>query len=71
MSMSDRSLSLNGWDIRHNAEVAWIPWGANSDAYVNILGEADGYTVALIRADTGYTTAPHEHAHAEFLLLPP
>jgi anti-sigma factor ChrR (cupin superfamily) len=58
-----------GWDICHQADVEWTPWGANGDARAKILAQADGYTVALIRADTGYKTPPHEHAYAEFFHL--
>jgi uncharacterized protein len=66
---SDHAPSPDGWDICHRADVEWTPWGVNSDARAKILAEADGYTVALIQADTGYKTAPHEHAYAEFFHL--
>lgn len=61
--------SLEHWDIRHLAEVEWLPWGSQGNARVKILGEADGYTVALIQAEAGYQTPEHEHAHAEFFYL--
>src|SRR5215475_10165174 len=60
---------LDNWDVRHGAEVDWMPWGNQGNAEAKILGEADGYMVALIQADAGYQTAPHDHAHAEFFYL--
>ena len=68
MTNSD-ALSPDGWNIGHEADVEWTPWGANSDARAKVFAEADGYTIALIHADTGYRTAPHEHAYAEFFYL--
>ena len=61
--------SLDGWDIGHHTDIEWTPWGANGDARAKVLAEADGYTVALIQADTGYKTPPHAHAYAEFFHL--
>jgi quercetin dioxygenase-like cupin family protein len=61
--------SLDGWDIRHAGEAPWLPWGSGTGARARILGEADGYTVALVEAGAGYRGLPHEHAHAEFLYL--
>lgn len=69
MTTTDQSPSLDGWDIRQGADVEWTPWGATNDARAKILGEADGYTVALVHADAGYKSAPHEHAYAEFFFL--
>jgi quercetin dioxygenase-like cupin family protein len=69
MTNANEDLSLEGWDVRHGADVEWAPWGVNRDARVKVLAEADGYTIALIQADKGYRTAPHEHAHAEFFYL--
>jgi quercetin dioxygenase-like cupin family protein len=69
MTNSNESPSLERWDIRHGADVEWSPWGANDDARMKVLGEADGYTVALIHADKGYRAVPHEHAYAEFFYL--
>jgi quercetin dioxygenase-like cupin family protein len=66
---TNQSPSLDRWDICHSADADWAPWGGNGNARVKILAEADGYTVALIHADTGYTTAPHEHTYAEFFHL--
>jgi len=61
--------SLDGWDICHHADVEWTPWGSSGDARVKVLAAADGYTVALIHADTGYKTPAHEHSYAEFFHL--
>jgi quercetin dioxygenase-like cupin family protein len=69
MTTTDQAPTPDGWDISHPADVEWAPWGANGEARVKVLAEADGYTVALIQADTGYTTLPHEHTYAEFLHL--
>jgi hypothetical protein len=69
MTNTNEFPSLERWDVRHGAEVEWSPWGANNDARAKFLGEADGYTIALIRAERGYRTLPHEHAFAEFFYL--
>jgi mannose-6-phosphate isomerase-like protein (cupin superfamily) len=61
--------SLESWDIRHQDDVEWLPWGSEGNARVKILGEADGYTVAVVQADAGYKTPPHQHAYAEFFYL--
>ena len=57
------------WDIRSGLDAPWVPWGGGTKARAKILGEADGYTVTLIEAETGYRGTPHEHAHAEFFYL--
>lgn len=69
MTASRNTPSLENWDIRHGKEIEWLPWGSEGNARVKILGEADGYTVAIIQADAGYTTLEHQHAHAEFFYL--
>jgi uncharacterized protein len=61
--------SLEKWDIRKAADVEWTPWGDQGNARAKILGEADGHTVALVQADAGYKSAPHDHAHPEFFYL--
>lgn len=58
--------SLQGWVITHNADTPWTPWGQDGNARAKVLGNADGYLVALIEADAGYRGTAHEHAHAEF-----
>jgi anti-sigma factor ChrR (cupin superfamily) len=62
------TVSLEGWDINHAAEVDWVPWGGGG-ARAKILGAADGYVVALVEAEAGYQGTPHDHAHAEFFYL--
>ena len=69
MSTTPETPSLDKWDMRHTAAIDWIPWGHQGNARAKILGEADGYTVALIEAEAGYRSSPHEHAHAEFFYL--
>jgi quercetin dioxygenase-like cupin family protein len=66
---TDHAPSSEGWDICHLDDVDWTPWGANGDARVKVLAQADGYTVALVHAETGYATPPHEHTFAEFFHL--
>ena len=61
--------SLEGWDIGHEAETDWMPWGEGGKARAKILGSADGYIVALVEAEAGYRGAPHEHSFAEFLYV--
>jgi quercetin dioxygenase-like cupin family protein len=61
--------SLAGWVFGNAAETDWVPWGGGDNARAKILGEADGYLVALVEADAGYQGSPHEHAHAEFFYL--
>lgn len=60
---------LDRWDIKKNAETAWLPWGEGNNVRAKVLGEADGYAVTLIEAETGYRGAAHEHTHAEFFYL--
>ncbi len=60
---------LDRWDIRTDSDAEWIPWGEGGKAKAKILGEADGYTLTVIEADTGYTGTYHEHTHAEFFYL--
>jgi quercetin dioxygenase-like cupin family protein len=61
--------SLEGWDIHHAADTDWIPWGDTGNARAKILGSGDGYIVALVEAEAGYTGTPHEHTHTEFLYV--
>jgi quercetin dioxygenase-like cupin family protein len=62
-------ISLDGWDITRGAATDWVPWGEHGDARAKVLGTADGYLVALVEADAGYTGTPHEHTNAEFLYV--
>jgi len=61
--------TLTGWDIVHDDDVEWGPWGSQGNARSKVLGTADGYSVVLVEADVGYRGDPHEHAHAEFFYL--
>ena len=65
----DSPPSLEGWDIRRDSDVDWLPWGTEGDAWSKVLGIADGYHVVVVKADPGYTAAPHEHDFPEFLYL--
>ena len=69
MSAFPESPSLDGWDMADASQVPWVPWGEGGKARAKILAQADGYTVALIEAESGYRGNPHEHAHAEFSYL--
>ncbi len=69
MTSSNQSPSADNWDIRHDSDLEWLPWGNGDKARAKILGEADGYTIALIQAEAGYETPQHQHAHAEFFYL--
>jgi hypothetical protein len=62
-------ISLDGWDVHDAGAMEWGPWGSAGNAHAKILGSADGYVVALVRAEAGYRGDPHEHAHAEFFYL--
>jgi hypothetical protein len=57
---------LYNWDIRHAPDLDWIPWGTQNKARAKVLGEVDGYTVALIQAEACYQTSAHDHAFPEF-----
>ncbi len=65
----DSPPSLEGWDIRRDCDVDWIPWGPTGDARAKILGVADGFHVVLVKTDPGYTAAPHGHDYPEFLYV--
>ena len=61
--------SLEGWHIGSAEEVDWAPWGEHGHARAKVLAHADGYFVAVVEADEGYTGTPHEHEHTEFLYV--
>jgi quercetin dioxygenase-like cupin family protein len=69
MTTSTMPISLDGWDITRAADTDWVPWGEGGHARAKVLGTADGYLVALVEADAGYTGTPHEHSNAEFLYV--
>jgi quercetin dioxygenase-like cupin family protein len=60
---------LDGWDIHTAADTPWMPWGEGGNARAKILGNGDGYTLALVEAEQGYTGTPHEHTYTEFLYV--
>ncbi len=62
-------ISLEGWDITSAASTEWVPWGSNGKATAKVLGSADGFVVALVRAEPGYAGDAHVHAHPELLYL--
>ena len=66
---ADAQPSTEGWDIHHAASTEWVPWGQSGDARAKVLGSADGYIVALVEADAGYSGDPHAHESAEFFYL--
>jgi quercetin dioxygenase-like cupin family protein len=63
------SFSLDGWSIGRFDDVEWSPWGSGGNARAKILADGDGYFLALVEAEPGYTGDAHEHAHAEFLYV--
>jgi uncharacterized protein len=65
----DTALSLDGWDMKRFDDLEWGPWGSTGDARAKILGNADGYMVALVEAQPGYKGDPHVHDFAEFFYL--
>ena len=63
------TFSLDGWSIGRFDDIGWSPWGSGGNARAKILANGDGYFLALVEAEPGYTGDPHEHAHAEFLYV--
>ena len=61
--------SLEGWDIHAGSDVSSVPWGEHGNARAKILGTGDGYVLAVVDADAGYTGTPHEHTNTEFLYV--
>jgi quercetin dioxygenase-like cupin family protein len=66
VAMTDQ---LDGWDIHHDEDTDWMPWGEGDLARAKVLGEADGFVVALVEAKAGYVGGPHEHTNPEFLYV--
>ena len=58
-----------GWDIADSGGADWTPWGSTGDARAKMLANGDGFFLALVEADAGYTGTPHEHEHTEFLYV--
>jgi uncharacterized protein len=61
--------ALAGWDIGRLEALEWTPWGSGGDARAKVLANGDGFFVALVEAEPGYTGEPHEHAYPEFLFV--
>jgi quercetin dioxygenase-like cupin family protein len=62
-------ITLDGWNIGVFDDVDWTPWGSRGDARAKVLANGDGYFVALVEAEPGYSGDPHVHAHPEFLFV--
>jgi quercetin dioxygenase-like cupin family protein len=63
------TFSLDGWNIGNADGVEWSPWGSGGNARAKILTNGDGYYVALVEAEPGYSGDAHEHGYAEFLYV--
>ena len=59
-------VSLDGWNIGSFDGVEWSPWGSGGNARAKILANGDGYYVALVEAEPGYSGDPHTHEYTEF-----
>jgi quercetin dioxygenase-like cupin family protein len=55
-----------GWDVGSADATDWVEWGGGG-ARAKVLASGDGYHVALVEAEPGYSGAPHVHDHAEML----
>lgn len=60
---------LEGWDIAQFDRVDWAPWGSDGKAQAKILAVADGFYLAYVKAEPGYSGNEHEHTHPEFLYV--
>ena len=60
---------IEGWDIVHGEEAAWVPWGSGERARAKVLGAGDGYVLAVVEADAGYVGDVHDHVHTEALVV--
>jgi quercetin dioxygenase-like cupin family protein len=60
------NVSLDGWDIGQFDDMEWSPWGSSGNARAKVLATGDGYFVALVEAEPGYTGDPHTHTYPEF-----
>lgn len=58
--------SLEGWDIAEFDQIDWVPWGSDVKARAKVLATGDGYYLAYVEAEPGYSGTEHEHAHTEF-----
>ena len=48
-------ISLDGWDIGRFDERDWSPWGSGGNARAKVLASGDGFYVALVEAEPGYS----------------
>jgi quercetin dioxygenase-like cupin family protein len=62
-------ISLENWDMKALDDVEWGPWGSGGNARAKVLASGDGYFLALVEAEPGYSGDAHEHAYAEFLYV--
>jgi quercetin dioxygenase-like cupin family protein len=60
---------VEGWDIGQFDEIEWAPWGSDGNARAKVLASADGFYLALVEAEAGYTGNQHEHTNPEFLYV--
>lgn len=60
---------MEGWDIASFEQIDWAPWGSAGNARAKVMASADGFYVALVEAEPGYSGDPHQHDHAEFLYV--
>jgi quercetin dioxygenase-like cupin family protein len=63
------TFSTDGWSLGRFDAVEWSPWGSGGNARAKVLANGDGYYVALVEADAGYTGDAHEHTSTEFLYV--
>ncbi len=63
------TFSTDGWSIGRFDDVEWSPWGSGGNARAKVLANEDGYFLALVEAEPGYTGDPHEHEQTEFLYV--
>jgi quercetin dioxygenase-like cupin family protein len=60
---------LDGWDIGSATDRDWVDWGEGGAARAKLLAAGDGYVVALVETEPGYTGGRHDHVHTEFLYV--
>src|SRR3954469_9879657 len=59
-------ISLAGWDIGAFDAAPWAPWGSGGKARAKVLASGDGFYIAYVDAEPGYTGDEHEHKATEF-----
>lgn len=62
-------ISLDGWDIGSFEKIDWVPWGTGGLARAKLMASGDGFNVAYVEAQPGYSGDPHEHTYTEFLYV--